>query len=200
MCHKKSLRANFLSRVHFSEQELDMICQRVVYRKVKKRKELLVEGNIPQYVVYIIKGLLRMYALDQRGKEFTIELAAEDTWMADLKSFYGRSSSTISIEALEDSEVFLLHYDDVEFLHSQIPSLAHFSRLHAEEKYSNAMQRLQNVNHMGYTAQQRLVFFETSYAKILGRLPAHVIASFLGISEETYSRIRRRKKVGRPTS
>lgn len=187
------LRNNFLRKTSFTSEELDMILERGHFKKVKKRKELFVEGSIPQQVIYVLSGLLRMYVTGTDGKIFTLEFAAEDSWMADLKSVYGRSASQVSIEALEDSEIFLLHPDDVQFLHHHIPALVNFSRLNAEEKYNNLLHRMLHVNNMSYTASQRLDYFEELYPQLMGRIPAYVVASFLGISDETYCRLRKKR-------
>lgn len=185
------IRTNFLSKADFSADELDMICSRLQAKKIKKRKTLLNAGSIPQYVIYVNKGLLRMFSTEADGVERTIDLAIENTWLADLEALYERKSASVSIEALEDSEVFMLHHDDIQYLHQQIPALVHFSRLHAEEKFSNAMKRLQTMNHPGYTAEQRVIFFESIYPSLSNRVPSNIIASLLGFSAETYSRIKR---------
>jgi CRP/FNR family transcriptional regulator len=185
------IRTNFLSKADFSPAELDMICNRLQAKKIKKRRTLFNAGSIPQYVVYVNKGLLRMFSTEADGIERTIDLAIEDTWLADLEALYERKSASVSIEALEDAEVFMLHHDDIQYLHQQIPALVNFSRLHAEEKFNNAMKRLQTMNHPGYTAEQRVTFFENIYPSLTNRVPSNIIASLLGFSAETYSRIKR---------
>lgn len=187
------LRNNFLGKAFFLPEELDLILERGQFKKVKKRKELFVEGSIPQQVIYVLKGLLRMYVTGADDKIFTLEFASEDNWMADLKSVYSHSISQVSIEALEDSEIFVLHPDDVQFLHKQIPALVNFSRLNAEEKYNNLLHRMLHVNNISYTASQRLDYFEELYPQLIERIPAYVVASFLGISEETYCRLRKKR-------
>ncbi len=189
-----NIRANFLKRADFTNEELDMICARLLARKIRKRKTLLNAGNIPQYVIYVNRGLLRMFSTESDGVERTIELAMEDTWMADLEALYARKSASVSIEAMEDTEVFMIHHDDLQILHRQVPTLMEFSRLHAEEKFNNAMRRLQTMNHPGFTAEQRIAFFETIYPDLTHRIPSYIIASFLGFSPETYSRIKRSKR------
>ena len=190
----REIRANFLKRADFSEEELDLICRNLVVTKVKKKGHIQVAANIPQFVMYVQNGLLRMYRMEEDGMERTIDFCQEDTWMADLDALYERKSTTVSIEALEDSEIIKIHYDDIDMLHKEIPALWKFSRSHAEEKFNKAMKRLQTINYPGYSAQQRIDFFEADYPDLEKRVASHVIASFLGIAPETYSRLRQSKR------
>lgn len=187
-----NIRQNFLRRVHFTSDELDHICRLLEVRKVRKKKALLTEGNIPNSVIYVNKGLLRMYTTEKNTlEEQTFDFAGEDNWFADLEGFRLKKTSRVNIETLEDSEVFLLHYQDVARLHSLFPQLERFSRYHAEEKYIEAMNRLQKINHPNYSAKERLLAFQENYPDTAHRIPAVYLASYLGIAAETLSRIRR---------
>lgn len=186
-----SIKRNFLAKAEFSAEELDAICSRLILRNVKKRKTILSEGSIPQYVIFIVSGLLRMFTTDSKGDELTVDFGVENTWMADLEAFHARKSATVSIAAIENAQVLMLHHDDVLTLHQQIPGLREFSRVHAEEKYNEAMERLKTMSHPAFTAEQRINYFRVRYPNLVGRIPSHMIASYLGISPETLSRIKR---------
>lgn len=186
-----NIKANFMSKAPFTDEELRMICSRLVLKNLKKKRTLLAEGNIPQYVIYINSGILRMYSTCLDGTEVTFEIGMENSWMADLEAFYSRSSASASIEVIEEAQVFMLHYEDVIALHKQIPALLQFSKLHAEEKYNAAIKRLQTMNHPSFTADKRIAHFNASYPKLIKRVPSYIIASFLGISPETLSRIKK---------
>lgn len=186
----ENIKANFRSKAAFTDEELDMICNRLVVKNIKKKKTLLAEGNIPQYVIYINSGILQMYSAGLNGTDVTFEICTENSWIADLEAFYKRSSASASIEVIEEAQVFMLHYDDVLALHKQIPSLLQFSKLHAEEKYNAAVKRLQAISHPGLTAERRIAHFNDCYPDLIKRIPSYIVASYLGISPETLSRIK----------
>lgn len=188
------IRKNFLKRADFSDEELELICRHLIVTKVRKKGHVQIAGNIPQFVMYVQSGLLLMYRMEEDGMERTIDFCMEDTWMADLDALYERKSTTVSIEALEDAVIIKMHYDDIEMLHKEIPSLWKFSRSHAEEKFNAAMKRLQTINYPGYSAQQRIDFFEADYPDLEKRVASHIIASFLGLTPETYSRLRQSRR------
>lgn len=186
-----NLRDNFLKRVDFSKEELDSICSCIVVKKVKKKKSVLIEGNIPNSVIYVNQGVLRMFTNDEDFEEQTFDFAAENCWMADLEGFKNQRPSKVNIEAIEDSELFLLQYQDVVKLHKVIPKLERFSRFHAEEKYIEAMNRLQKINHPNYSAEERYLAFMMCYPYLINRIPLTYLASYLGIAAETLSRVRK---------
>jgi CRP-like cAMP-binding protein len=187
-----TVRNNFLRRVHLSEEELDLICNLLEVRKVKKKKAVLVEGNISDSVIYVNKGLLRMYTNDKQNyEEQTFDFGFEDHWFADLEGFRSKQTSKVNIEAMEDCELFLLHFNDVVRLHTIIPNLERFSRYHAEEKYIEAINRLKKINHPNYSAKERYLTFMELYPETANRIPSMHLASYLGIASETLSRIKR---------
>lgn len=184
------LRRNLLRRVPFTDQELDRFCEALQVRQVKRKRSVLSQGNIPNFVFYVNKGLVRMYTTEGE-EEHTFEFGPEDTWVADLGAFRTKNATRVNIEAVEDSEIFMVHHADVGRLHDEIPRLERFSRFHAEEKYIEVLERLQKINHADYTAEQRYLAFLDAYPHVVHRLPSVHLASYLGIASETLSRLRK---------
>lgn len=187
----EAIRENFKQRAPFTEEELDEICKIIQIKKVKKRRALLSEGNIPDTVFYVNSGLLRMYAHDDLFEERTFDFACEDCWMADLHGFRTKTPATVNIDALEDSEVCVLRYADVVKIHDLFPNMQKFSRLHAEDKYIEAMMRLRKINHPNYSAEERYLDFLKKYPHLNSRISSVHLASFLGIAPETLSRVKK---------
>lgn len=184
------LKQNLLRRASFSHADLERICATVEVRQVKRKRNVLSMGNIPRFVLYVNKGLARMYTMEGT-EERTFEFGAEDEWLADLGAFREKSATRVNIETIEDSELFLIHYDDAQRLHTEIPLMERFSRFHAEEKYIDALERLQKINHANYSAEMRYLAFARTYPSKVGRIPSTHLASYLGIAAETLSRIRK---------
>lgn len=188
MCDQ--LRRNILRRAPFTEAELDRFCAALQVRQVKRKRSVLSQGNIPNFVFYVNKGLVRMFTSEGED-EHTFEFGYEDTWVADLGAFRTKKATRVNIEAIEDSEILMMHHADVVRLHEEIPALERFSRFHAEEKYIEALERLQKISHADYTAEQRYLAFAEAYPHVVGRLPSVHLASYLGIASETLSRLRK---------
>lgn len=187
----ESVRQSLLQRVALTTEELDLFCAALQQKRIKKNKLIHVEGAVLQNVYFVAEGLLRMYTQSSDFEEQTFEFCYEHTWLADLKSLQNQTPSTINIETIEDSELYALHADDVQRLHRQIPALEKFSRKHAEEKYIEAMLRLQELYHPNLKAKDRYLSFLKHYPMLENRVPMQQLASYLGIVPETLSRIKR---------
>ena len=186
-----SIKENLTKRVELSEDELKLFCSDLVYKKVKKNKLIHVENSIMQHFFFIEKGLLRMYTTTNKFEEQTFEFCYENTWIVDLKSLQEKTLSQINIETLEDCELYSLHIDDVIRLHHQIPSLEKFSRIHAEERYIEAMIRIQQLYHPNLSSKDRFQSFNIHYPMLRNRISSQHLASFLGVVPETISRLKR---------
>lgn len=130
-----------------------------------------------------------MYGVDDRGIEHNIQFAAEDDWIADIGSFHSKKPSGFFIEAVEPSEIIQIEQQDLYFLYINIPKLDRIFKVIVENKYVELQNRvLQNISS---TAQQRYVNFLEQYPTLASRLPNVQIASYLGITPEFLSKIRK---------
>ena len=163
--------------------------QVLIKRFVKKKKNLLNEGEICRYLYFVEKGALRSYTIDKEGNEHVIQLAIEDYWIADLSSFVTQSPGTITIEAIEDCEVLLLPNLELERLYDEIPSLGTFFRKLYQRAYVHLQARL-HASH-STVAEERYLELIRLQPKINARIPLTHIASYLGITPESLSRIRK---------
>ena len=135
-----------------------------------------------------------MYAVDDRGLEHNIQFAAENDWIADIGSFHSKKPSGFFIEAVESSEIIQIEQQALYFLYINIPKLDRIFKVIIENKFIELQNRvLQNISS---TAQQRYVNFLDQYPHLASRLPNVQIASYLGITPEFLSKIRKDLSTG----
>lgn len=147
------------------------------------------EGETSRYLYFVEKGALRSYTVDKEGNEHVIQLVVENHWVGDLYSFITQVPGNINIYAIEDSEVLSMSYADLEELYEQIPSLERHFRQLFQRAYVNLQQRYSSALSDHAENRYRLLIHE--HPQIAARIPLLYIASYLGITPESLSRIRK---------
>lgn len=171
-----------------TETDVVMIKEVFVPKKFRKRQYFLQQGDVCKYTAFIIKGSMRQYSVDTKGAEHIVYLSIENWWASDRESFTMLTPSKYFIDAWEDTEVLLINKADTIQLYS-IPAIMEMSKKLDEQ---NAFALLNRVNtNISLSAEKRYAEFEKTYPELLQRFPQHIIASYLGITKETLSRIRK---------
>jgi CRP/FNR family transcriptional regulator, anaerobic regulatory protein len=179
----------FNKHLPFTDEEASLMETRAVMRKIKRRQTILQEGLICKHYSFVVKGCFRMYSIDEKGTEHNIQFAAENDWITDIGSFYSDKVSKLYIEAIEPSVILQIEKLDLYFLYVSIPKLSRIFKVIVENKYVELQNRvLQNISS---TAQQRYLSFLEQYPNLALRLPNTQIASYLGITPEFLSKIRK---------
>jgi CRP-like cAMP-binding protein len=160
-----------------------------ISRKLRKRQYFLQEGEVCKYAAFIVRGAMRQYSVDDKGAEHTVHLSIENWWAVDRESFLMLSPSIYNIEAWEDSDVLLMTKADYLNLSGQIPAMMEMSRNLDDRNYIATQKRL-NAS-ISYPAEKRYEDFVSYYPELVQRFPQHIIASYLGMTKETLSRIRK---------
>jgi len=158
-------------------------------RKVSKNQFLLEYGEICRNIYFVEKGLLKMYSIDKNGKEHIIQFAPESWLISDRSSLYFNEKSIYYIEAVEDSEVLFLHPDFFSRLVEQFPNSIEKSDIIAQKHIRSLQDRINSL--LGETAEERYLKFIRMYPDLLLRVPQWMIASYLGITPESLSRVRK---------
>lgn len=185
----KPILLEFKKHLPFNNEEAALMETRVVQRKIKRRQTILQEGMICKHYSFVVKGCFRMYSVDEKGVEHNIQFAAENDWITDIGSFYSDWPSKLYIEALEPSVILQIEKLDLYFLYISIPKLGRIFKVIIENKYVELQTRvLQNISS---TSQQRYLSFLEHYPNLAQRLPNTQIASYLGITPEFLSKIRK---------
>lgn len=177
--------------VIFSDEEIVQINQAFISESVPKKTFLLQAGEICHYELFIVKGCIKSYFLDQKGDETILTFSTENWWVSDIASFYDRKPSKMYIETLEDCEILKISYDEKEKLLSEIPALERVFRILIQNHLISYQNRL--FANISLSAEERYDIFLEKFPELPQRVPQHLIASYLGISPEFLSRIRRRK-------
>jgi CRP-like cAMP-binding protein len=186
----ESLEKNIRQQITISRQDMDKILSSIKVRQVRKKKNLLSQGDSSGCMFYLNEGLFRHYIYNEDGGELTIDLVARNNWFGDAKAFLAQEPASINIEALEDSEVFCLGYDDLQRFYDEIPLFERAVRKTLEYYFVKAIDRANKMNRAGFSAQDRYLHFVRSHPKLENRVPAIYLASYLGLAPETLSRLR----------
>ncbi|MEQ8243551.1 Crp/Fnr family transcriptional regulator [Fulvivirga sp.] len=183
------LKTYLTSNLNIGEEQITSIVENCTTKKVKKDQFLMREGEVCKYGFFVEKGLLRQYSIDKKGKEHIISFAPESWFISDRESVYFNQPSAYFIQALEDSQVTMIDESFIQLLSRKLPEFTEFNNrlLH------NHIRHLQNrINLLlSATAEDRYLQFITMYPDILLRVPQTMVASYLGITPESLSRVRR---------
>ncbi|WP_333597792.1 Crp/Fnr family transcriptional regulator [Chryseobacterium flavum] len=174
-------------QVSLTDQEKEIICSSLLCKKIRRKQYLLQEGTICTHDFFVISGCLRQYEVSPSGRENTVQFAFENWWISDWYSMIHNQPSVYNIEALENSEVFMIEKKRLEQLYTEAPALESYFR----KMFMLAFVSLQKrVLYQQKPAEERYLEFTKSYGWFEQRLSQQHIASFLGITRETLSRLR----------
>lgn len=172
-----------------TEAERQLITERVTERRIRRKQALLQEGFPCKHYTFVVEGCFRMFGVDAKGNEHNLQFAAENEWIADIGSFHSGKASRLFIEAIEPAAVLQIEQKDLYFLYTHVSKLDRIFKVIIEDKYVELQNRvLQNISS---TAQERYLSFLDQYPKLASRLPNTQIASYLGITPEFLSKIRK---------
>lgn len=173
-----------------SEEDMKLVRSVYMPRKVKKGEFLLREGELVNHAYYVCAGFLRSYVIDNKGKEHIVQFAPEDWWISAGPGVKPGTISTLFIDAIEDSELLVMDG----YGHSQMMEkvAAYSSAFLAGIQKRGESKEKRIVNSLSSTAEERYSQFLSDYPGIAQRVPQHMLASYLGITPETVSRIRRK--------
>lgn len=156
-------------------------------RRIRKRQYFLQEGDVCKYMGFIVRGAMRQYSVDDKGTEHIVRLYLENWWAGDRESFSMLTPSNYNIEAWEDTDMLTITQAGIAEFNS-IPSLNELAR-NLDEIHSIAFMKRINAS-ISLPAEQRYAELAKAYPEFLHRFPQHMIASYLGITKETLSRVR----------
>ncbi|WP_143306910.1 Crp/Fnr family transcriptional regulator [Chitinophaga vietnamensis] len=179
--------AHIARYVTFTPEETRLFCEALQYKKVRRRQYLLQEGEICRYDYFVVSGCLRQYEVSDNSRENVVQFAFENWWMSDWYSILSGTPTIYNIDALEDAEVILIEKSVLEKLFTQIPALDSYFRTMLLQAYA-ALQR--RILYLQKPAEERYAEFIKHYSWFEQRVSQQHIASFLGITRETLSRLK----------
>lgn len=174
--------------VELTDSEWEKCKHSFIPKKMRKRMFMLQEGDICTRLAFIEKGALYSYSTDEKGTQHVMQFGFEGWWIADLYSFLTGDVSRLAIEVLEDCEILLIDKENHQDLEDTIPAFNKYNRILYQNALISLQQRIDNT--LGLTAEEKYIRFLNTYPTCMDRVPQHLIASYLGISPETLSRVR----------
>lgn len=183
-----ALAAYFGEKVHLTPQELELMEKHCHFRKLKKKEFLLQEGEVCRFSAFVVRGCLRSYRLDEGGNEHTFKFVIEDWWITDNESYSNGTPAQFNIQALEDCELIVLSKESFYLLLEWIPQLKPLVDKLQTNSFNASQERI--YQQISATPEARYQAFVDTYPDIFNRVPLHMVASYLGMSRETLTRIR----------
>lgn len=177
-------------KVALTEEDRALIKTYLTPKKVRKKQYLLQEGDVCKNIFFVEKGALREYSVDESGREYILQFALEGWAISDLYSFLTGEPATYTIDAIEDSELVLISKSAHEDLLKKLPKYETYTRLNITGAYLAMQKRL--TSSISASLEERYEAFVNLYPHIAERVPQHMIASYLGLTPETLSRVRKR--------
>ncbi|SEP38250.1 Crp/Fnr family transcriptional regulator [Mucilaginibacter sp. OK283] len=176
------------NRVILTDAEKDRVRSVAVIKKIRKRQYLLQEGDIWKYDAFVSAGCLRTYSVDEKGNEHIIGFSIENWWSGDRESLLSGEPSRFNIDAIEDSELVLFTHNNFEMLRREIPLFDQMVNNILNKSFVTQQNRINAT--LSYTAEEKYLYFVKKYPEFALRVPQSMIASYLGMTPETLSRIR----------
>lgn len=169
-----------------SQEDFEIVLNYFIHKKIRKRQYLLQEGEVCKNMAFIVKGAMRQYYRDEKDVERIINLYVENWWAGDHDSFVNCTPSVSNIDAWEDCEVLLISKEKMLELCIEIPAFKEFLLILVERNNIAAQKRLTWIS---FSAKKRYMCLVEDYPTLLSRFPQHILASYLGITKDTLSRV-----------
>lgn len=170
-----------------TDKEFDYILSHFTTKKLKKHQFLIQESDLVQNDYFVIKGLLKAYYVNEDGKEHIMQFAMEDWWITDYQAYFNETKALLNIDCIEPTEVLCLSLYNREKLCADMHKIEHFFRKKSNSGYVALQRRILSL--LNSNAKERYEQLLQQYPKLSQRVPKTLLASYLGVSRETISRL-----------
>lgn len=176
------------SKIAVSDDEFKQIIDLFTYRKLRKKQYFLQEGDVSNKIAFVLKGCLRLYRVDNKGNEHVVQFAFENWWMTDRESAMTLKPTMYNIDAIEDTEILVAPVEQMDGLRMKVPAFGDLMQQLQARNFVAVQKRINAA--LSYTAEEKYLELLHLQPEIIRRVPLNMVASYLGISRETLSRIR----------
>jgi len=181
---------NVLRHIALNNEEISYFTSLLSRKEVARKEFLLQAGNVAKHINFIHAGALKAYYLDVKSDENIIMLAVDDWWITDMYSFTSGSPAMQFISAIEDTAIFQLQKNDFDLLLVKIPAFERFFRILMQNAYIR--EQLRVIQNLSMPAEERYLNFLKKYPHLVQRVTQKQIASYIGVSPEFLSAMRKR--------
>ncbi len=189
MSIKNSIISEIFKSILFTEDEKNAIASKLDILNLKKGETILKAGETVFNQYYVYNGCLRTYFIDNSGKEHTLQFAIKDWWISDYTAFFTTKKAIMYIETIQDATLYRISKENMEALFIEIPQLETFFRKKMEGAFTSFQLRI--LASLSQSAKERYISFISNYPNIEQNVKNFHIASYLGITTESLSRIRK---------
>jgi len=172
----------------FSPAELDVTEKKFEEIIVRKWDVLLTPGQFVPYQYFVFDGCLRTYFITETGKEYTLQFAVKDWWITDYTAFFTGEKSIFHVDCVKDSTIYKISKESMEQLYVEVPQIETFFRVKMERFFGSYQKRI--LSDLALTAEEKYIRFVKSYPDIEKHIKNYHLASYLGITTESLSRVR----------
>ena len=184
---QEKLREHIEKIVPLTDDEFAFVIAHFTQKQFKKHQSLLQEGEWVKHMYLVVSGLLKLVYTDDSGKQHIVSFAMEDWWESDFRAYYTQTKATLSLECIEDTAVFCLSLDDYQRLCAGLPRMEHFI---LQKSISGSIASQQRILSLLTThATERYEQMLQQYPALFQRVSKTLLASYLGVSRETLSRL-----------
>ena len=182
-----TLRQQIEQIISLTDDEYAFVQTHFQHKRFKKHQIVIHEGDYVQSEYFVVKGLMKVSRIDCDGKEHIVQFAMEDWWITDTQAFHDRTKATLNLDCLEDTEAFAISLDDKEKLCRELQKMEYFFLRKTTAGFISLQKRV--LCFISSNAAERYTSLITVYPGLLQRVPKSMIASYLGVSRETLSRL-----------
>lgn len=181
------LRQQIEKIIQINDTEFDYIFSHFSTKKFKRHQFVIQEGeNVPNDY-FILNGCLKSYFTDNNGKEHILQFGMQDWWITDYQAYYNKTKATINIDCIENSELLSLSFENREKLCAEMHKIEHFFRKKTNKHNVALQQRILSL--LSNSAKEKYDSLLQLYPQLFQKVPKQLIASYLGVTRETLSRL-----------
>ena len=183
---QQKLREHIEKIIPLTDEEFESIYAHFTTKRFKKHQYIIQEGDAVKYAYFVISGLLKLVYTDNSGKQHIVSFAMEDWWESDYYAFYTQTTATMSLECLEDTEVYCLSYESYRKLCDTFQKMERFFLQKSNFGFLSAQRRI--ISLLTSDAKERYEQLVKQSPSLVQRVPKSLLAAYLGVSRETLSR------------
>ena len=188
MHHLQQLVQYINQEVTLTEAEVAVLKDFVTVRTYLKGQFIVQQGDVCKTESFIISGCTKTFYANENGQEHIIMFSVENWWIADIGSFVSKIPSDFNIQCLENTTVIQFHQDTIEALFEALPKLERFFRKIIERAFDASQKRM--IRNLSLSAKERYLYFKSTYPELEQRIPQYMIASYLGVTKEFFSKMK----------